>query len=152
MLGMEYNNNMGHTYHQNIGHVVFHIKSVMLREKDWQQVWAYIAGVAIQCGIERPLVGGVEDHIHLLGRFPITQTVPDVMRRVKAISSRWIKGLHGQYADFAWQQGYGYFSVSPSRYASVAQYIGTQKDHHATMSTADEWERLLSKHMLFEKI
>lgn len=125
---------MGHTYHQNGGHVVFHVASDPMREADVERMMAYIAGIAIHLGVTKPIVGGINDHVHLPGNFPMTQAVADVMRSLKATSLGWIKGLHGHYHGFAWQQGYAYYSVSASRYHQPAEYIRTQQEHHSHVS------------------
>ena len=137
---------MGHVYHQNLGHAIFHVASVSMRDADVERVMAYIAGIAINLGVMKPIVGGIENHVHLLGDFPMTQTVPDVMRRLKSSSSGWIKGLHRHYHAFAWQQGYAYFSVSASRHHQLADYIRTQREHHMVMSAEEEYQRLVAKH------
>lgn len=121
-----------------------------MREADVERVMAYIAGIAINLGVTKPIVGGVENHVHLLGNFPMTQTVPNVMRRLKSTASGWIKGLHGHYHDFSWQQGYAYFSVSASRYHQLVEYIRTQREHHKTMSSAEEYQRLVEMHSQFD--
>ena len=140
---------MGHTYHQNYGHLVFHVGDVTIRRDDLERLFAYIGGVAVHHGIVKPIIGGVEDHVHLLGDFPVTQTVSALVRTLKTTSSYWLKGIHGHYHAFSWQQGYGYFSVSASQKRLVADYIQKQREHHVRMSTEEEFERLVKKHSAF---
>ena len=137
---------MSHGFHQNYGHLVFHVGNVTLRDEDIARLHAYIGGIAKQLRIENPVIGGTDDHIHLLGHFPVTRAVADIVREMKTSSSRWISGIHSCYADFSWNAGYGYFSVSFSVYPKVAEYIRTQREHHARFSTAEEYDKLVAKH------
>ena len=139
---------MAHTYHQNFGHLVFHIGACPIRKDDLPRLHAYIAGVALNHKIEKPVVGGTGNHVHLLGNFPVTLPVSELVAKIKASSSHWIKGVHSQYYSFAWQQGYSYFSVSYSQHSKVAHYITHQEEHHAHMSAEEEYARLLAKHAI----
>jgi REP element-mobilizing transposase RayT len=80
-------------------------------------------------------VGGVADHVHFLARTKSTHIVADVVREVKKASSLWMAQRH---PDFAWQEGYGAFSVSPKEVPGVVAYIAAQAEHHRTLSSADE--------------
>lgn len=137
---------MGHTYHQNYGHLIFHVRNIPIRTDDLVRFHAYIGGIAMQHAIGKPIVGGIEDHVHVLGNFPITRPASDLVRVLKSASSYWLKGVHGHYYGFSWQQGYGYFSVSASLHQSVAAYILNQRQHHAKMTATEEFERLIAKH------
>src|SRR6266498_310611 len=92
------------------------------------------------------LVGGVEDHIHLLARFGRTLTQAEWVKELKRISNLWLKERGRDYADFEWQGGYADFSVSQSNLEQVKQYIANQEEHHRKMSFQDELRALLRKH------
>lgn len=139
---------MAHTYHQNFGHVIFHTGTCAIRRDDLARLHAYIAGIALNNGIEKPVVGGTGNHVHLLGNFPVSHSVSELVSKIKASSSHWVKGVHSQYHYFAWQQGYAYFSVSYSQHTKVADYIAHQEEHHTHMSTEEEYTRMLEKHAL----
>lgn len=137
---------MPHTYHQNLAHIVFRMNHVTLREEDVKRLHAYLQGILQSHDVRYICIGGTEDHVHILGDFPLTRAASDIMRGLKASSSYWLKGKHGCYRDFAWQTGYGYFSVSASAYHRVAEYIAHQCEHHAHMSADEEYAQLMEKH------
>ena len=137
---------MSHTYYQNHAHVVFHTNRRTIRNADLSRLHAYIATVARLCKVENALVGGIEDHIHFLGNFPLSVAPSEIVAAIKANSSRWIKGINRCYADFSWQQGYGYFSVSASMRHKVVHYIRNQAQRHATVSAQEEFDKLKRWH------
>jgi putative transposase len=94
------------------------------------------------------LVGGVEDHVHLLARLGRTITQADWVKEVKRVSNGWLKEQGPDYDGFEWQGGYADFSVSQSNLEPVKQYIANQEKHHRTMSFQDELRALLRKHGL----
>jgi REP element-mobilizing transposase RayT len=70
----------------------------------------------------------------------------DWVKEIKRVSSAWFKTRGPELARFAWQAGYGVFSVSPSNLAAVERYIATQEEHHRKMSFMDKYRGLLRKH------
>ena len=86
--------------------------------------------------------GGTSNHAHLLIALPATMALAKAVQVLKANSSRWL-GEHG--LDFAWQEGYGAFSVSASSVAAVRRYIEHQTEHHAKYSFEDEFLSFLRK-------
>jgi putative transposase len=86
--------------------------------------------------------GGIANHVHLLILLPSATSFAKAMQVLKANSSRWL-GEHG--ISFAWQEGYGAFSVSSSNAASVKEYIEHQPEHHSKRSYEDEFVALLKK-------
>ena len=92
------------------------------------------------------LVGGVEDHVHLLARFGRTITQAEWVKELKRVSNLWLKERGRDYADFEWQGGYADFSVSQSNLEQVKQYIAGQEEHHRKIGFQDELRALLRKH------
>jgi len=92
------------------------------------------------------LVGGVEDHVHLLARFGRTITQAEWVKELKRISNLWLKERGRDYADFEWQGGYTDFGVSQSNLEQVKQYIAGQEEHHHKIGFQDELRALLRKH------
>jgi putative transposase len=88
--------------------------------------------------IECPLlqIGGVADHVHILIRLPRTMTLAQVVEKVKTSTSKWVKTKGLQ--DFAWQAGYGAFSVGNRDLDQVMAYIQSQEEHHRQVSYQDE--------------
>ena len=129
-------------------HIIFHIKSgtPAIKEVHLPRVFDYIGGTIRSLSGHVYMVGGRPDHIHILTSLPITISVSDFICKIKANASRWIKGLDGDYSDFAWQSGYAAFSVNKSIRNTVINYISNQKEHHATCSTMEEFKQYLQKH------
>jgi REP element-mobilizing transposase RayT len=105
---------------------------------------AYLATIARDAGCVCPRVGGVADHVHLAVRLPRTISVADLVRLLKAHSSRWLKTLSAELRGFAWQRGYGVFSVGPRNVDALVAYIDAQEEHHRTRSFQDEFRALLA--------
>ena len=136
---------MSHTYSQNVLHVVFSTKD---RQKtispDLQpRLWAYIAAVCKKLDLHVHAIGGIQEHIHLLIQVPPTLPVSKAILTIKSNSSRWATE---QGHKFAWQQGYGAFSVSSSSIPAVVQYIRDQQAHHKKRGFEEEFVALLKKH------
>ncbi|MCP4659527.1 MAG: IS200/IS605 family transposase [bacterium] len=93
-------------------------------------------------------VGGMPDHVHLLAEIPRTVAVADILQTIKSTSSHRLGQDDGRSSLFAWQRGYGAFSVSRSQMSVVAQYIQRQAEHHQGMSFDDELRKLLAEHGL----
>ena len=136
---------MSHTYAQNVIHVVFSTKDrrKLLSAEVRPQMWAYAAGVCKKLDILVLAVGGMEDHIHFLLQIPPTLPVAKAVLAIKSNSSRWASE---EGFKFAWQQGYGAFSVSTSNVPVVIRYIQNQETHHKRMSFDSEFLALLKKH------
>jgi len=127
-------------------HVVFATKNREPRiAAEWRErLHSYLGGVARQSGSIPEAVGGVADHVHLLLGLTATAPLADVVRDIKAVSSSWV---HNQIGDraFAWQEGYGAFTVSPSHRENVRSYISRQEEHHRRRTFQDEYLDLLQR-------
>lgn len=120
----------------------------MMSEKDLPEIFRYIGGTIRSMSGYAFMVGGRPDHIHVLSSLPITMSLSDFVGKIKSNTSRWIKGLDCRYKDFAWQEGYGAFSVSESNKDDVIKYINSQKEHHVRYSAQDEFAAFLKKHQI----
>jgi putative transposase len=130
-------------------HLVFSTKDrrPFLRDKTVRDaLHAYLGGVSKTLDCPPLIVGGVEDHVHLLGRFARTITQAEWVKELKRISNGWLKEQGRAYADFEWQGGYADFSVSQSNLEQVKQYIVSQEEHHRKTTFQDEVRTLLRKH------
>ena len=110
------------------------------------EMHAFLGGISKKLDCPTILVGGVEDHIHLLARHGRTITQADWVKELKRASSLWIKERDAAQADFSWQSGYGVFSVSSSNVDAVRDYIARQEEHHRKSSFQDEYRAMLRKH------
>jgi REP element-mobilizing transposase RayT len=90
----------------------------------------------------------VEDHIHILFALHRTVALSTLVEDAKKSSSKWLKTQAAGLSSFAWQGGYGAFSVSESNVADVKQYIALQAEHHRRVSFQDELRAFLAKHKL----
>jgi putative transposase len=125
-------------------HVIFSTKN---REpiivKDWRgRLHAFLGGAVRNSGGIAESVGGTDDHVHLLVGLRASHTLADVLRDIKSASSRWVHETVGD-KDFAWQDGYGAFTVSASLNDRVKEYIARQERHHARRSFQDEYVEFL---------
>ena len=125
-------------------HLVFSTKerARLIPAETQPRLYAYLAGTLDAIGCPAVQVGGMPDHVHILFRLSRTVTISDVVKSAKVESSKWMKDECG-VGDFAWQAGYGAFSVSASNVADVTRYIRDQPEHHRTRSFQDEFRRLL---------
>lgn len=107
---------------------------------------AYLATVARNVDCECFRVGGVADHVHLAVRLSWTITMAQLIEELKTSSSKWLKTQSPALAAFAWQRGYGAFSVGPSDLNALLHYIDNQEEHHRTRTFQDEYRAFLKKY------
>jgi putative transposase len=99
---------------------------------DWRaRLHAFLGGVIRPLNGVPEAVGGVADHVHLLVGLRATHTLSDALREIKSVSSAWVHKNVG-VRSFAWQEGYGAFTVSASQLENVRAYIQQQEEHHRT--------------------
>jgi putative transposase len=91
-------------------------------------------------------VGGAEDHVHILFAMRTEPSIAAMIAKIKANSSRWVHEEFPELSEFAWQTGYGVFSVSKSNTGDVERYITNQEAHHRHRSFQEELLGLLRKH------
>jgi putative transposase len=133
---------MSHTHASVLVHCVFSTKSRLPLIKEPEALWRYLAVLAQDRQIRLFAAGGTANHVHLLISIPPVLCVATALRELKAHSSRWIRE-HGN--RFAWQEGYGAFSVSPMQRQTVIDYIGSQEEHHRKWTFEQEFLTLLKK-------
>jgi len=141
---------MATTYTSLRYHVVFSTKN---RDR-WiapdveERIWAYLGGIA-NCNNVTPLViGGTDDHVHLLLGAPAVLAPAKIVQLIKGGSSAWIQETFPCLRGFAWQDGYAAFTVSMSNVPSVVKYIRGQREHHRTKSFQQEFRALLARHRI----
>ncbi len=135
---------MAHKFPNILIHLVFSTKNRqdLIPDNLRALLWKYLAGIGRNHKIPILGAGGTANHVHLLIALPSDLTTAKAVQVLKANSSRWI-GEHG--IEFAWQEGYGAFSVSASHLSIVRNYIDHQQEHHAKRSYEDEFLSLLRK-------
>ncbi|MBX9622629.1 MAG: transposase [Gemmataceae bacterium] len=106
----------------------------------------YLAGTAVGTGTKLVDAGGVDDHVRLLVPLGRELTIADLVRTLKAGSSRWVHDTFPGRREFAWQAGYGAFSVEFLDLGAVRAYIAGQEQHHRAATFQDEFRALLTRH------
>jgi REP element-mobilizing transposase RayT len=132
-------------------HLIFSTKNrqPFLRDKGIRgECHAYLAGACRNLGSPSLIVGGVDDHVHILCFLSKVQPISDVIRELKRESSQWLKTKGPELASFYWQSGYGGFSISPSHVEGLKEYIAKQEEHHRQETFQDELRRFLKKYGL----
>ena len=110
------------------------------------RLWPYLGGIARENSIKTLVVGGVENHVHLLLSIPSTLSVAKSIQLLKGNSSKWIHETFPEQRGFEWQEGYGAFSIGVSGVGDTTKYIEGQAEHHRKMSFQEELEMFLKKH------
>jgi putative transposase len=110
------------------------------------ELFRVLGGLVNQSGSRSLLIGGVEDHVHLLFRLSRTVTLADTMLAVKKGSSAWVNQRAVATGEFHWQAGYGTFSVSASNVDAVREYIRRQPEHHRKQTFQDEYRDWLTRY------
>ncbi len=131
-------------------HFIFSTKERIPFLKDPElrvEMHRYLGGIVNRNG-QSLCVGGVEDHVHLLLVLSRTVTQADLVRDLKRASTLWCKPRNSWLRDFAWQSGYGAFSVGQTEVAAVTKYIEQQEKHHAKRSFQEEYLAFLRKYRI----
>jgi REP element-mobilizing transposase RayT len=120
------------------------LRDTALRE----ELHRYLGGILAHLQCQPIIIGGVEDHVHFLCALSRTSTAAEMVKEVKRGSSLWIKARGPGLGDFAWQNGYGVFSIGFSQIESVRGYVAGQEEHHRKISFQDEYRELLRRYEL----
>jgi putative transposase len=138
---------MANTYHQIYLQTVFAVKyRNAVIDKAWKEtLFGVIGNLINETTCKTIIVNGVEDHVHcFLGLKPVV-SVSELMKTVKAKSSKYINDHKLTKDRFEWQEGYGVFSYSQSSVDSVYKYIQNQEAHHKKQTFRDEYLDFLKK-------
>ena len=129
-------------------HAVFHIKynSPKIRRQDKDELYAYMGAIIKDNQSVPIIINGVENHVHILFVLSKNVALAKIMEEIKRHSSRWIKTKGNYYSQFAWQGGYGGFSVSPSLHDKTKEYIRNQEVHHRKKVFKEEYLMFLKKY------
>jgi putative transposase len=139
---------MANTYSTLYYHIIFSTKGRVswLKPEIEQRVWEYIGGIARQNKLVALQLGGFDDHIHSLISAPTSIPPSKIAQLLKGDSSLWIHTEFPELKEFAWQDGYGAFTVSKSGLNDVIRYIQNQREHHQRRSFQEEYRDFLEKH------
>jgi REP element-mobilizing transposase RayT len=138
---------MANTYFQVYVQCVFAVK---YRNATINKVWkptllGVIGNLINETGCKTIIVNGVEDHIHCLIGLKPALSISELMKEVKAKSSKYINEHKFANQRFEWQEGYGVFSYGHSQIGDVFQYISNQETHHKRQTFREEYLAFLKK-------
>ncbi|WP_395802866.1 IS200/IS605 family transposase [Daejeonella sp.] len=138
---------MANTYHQIYIQAVFAVKyRAAVLDKDWRAtVFSVIGNIINETGCKTIIVNGVEDHAHCFFGLKPTISISELMKTVKAKSSKYINDNRLLLNRFEWQEGYGAFSYSNTQIDVVFNYIKNQEKHHAKETFKEEYVATLEK-------
>jgi REP element-mobilizing transposase RayT len=139
---------MSHTAGNLLLHLIFSTKDrqPLITPEIRADLFAYLGGIIREMHGTALIINGTADHVHMLVRIRPSHSAAEIARVVKTNSSRWV---HEKYnLRFAWQTGYGAFSVSESSVAAVSRYIATQEEHHKKLTFQEEYVAFLKKNKI----
>jgi len=139
---------MGNSYISCYVHYVFSTKNQekWLKSDIREKIFSYIGGICRENSFKLIKAGGVDDHLHLLVSLPSTITIAKAIQYLKGGSSRWIHETFGDMKNFAWQEGYGAFTIGVSQIDRTIKYITNQEDHHRKKTFREEFIDILNYH------
>jgi len=131
-------------------HLVFSTKErrPFINETIADDLYRYLATACATCGCPARRIGGTQDHVHILLSLSRTMAVSDLVKEVKTSSSKWIKTKGQEYRSFAWQGGYGVFSIGQSQVSTLTRYTDSQREHHRRRPFQDEFRALLRRYQV----
>ena len=130
-------------------HAVFSTKDrrpFLLNKPLREELHRYLGGILANHECQPIIVGGVADHVHILSTLSRTCGAAEMIKEVKRGSSLWLKTKSPDLDDFAWQNGYGIFSIGFSQVETVRNYIAGQEEHHRKVSFQEELRGLLKRY------
>jgi putative transposase len=139
---------MAHTYANLLTHVIFSTKDRFgfIAADLGRLLFPYMGGIIRELNGTALAINGAADHVHLLLALPPNLALSEAMRVLKTNSSRWMHEQWPRRRAFAWQTGYGAFSVSRSNADQVCAYIADQEEHHRLVSFQKEFLAFLKRH------
>jgi REP element-mobilizing transposase RayT len=139
---------MAHSYLSILIHYIFSTKNrdKIISPEIQDRLWAYMGGIARENNMKALSISGVEEHAHVFLSLPATISIAKAIQLIKGGSSKWIHDTFPSCKDFAWQVGYGAFSVSISHIDETINYIKNQKEHHRHKTFQEEYLAFLKKH------
>lgn len=139
---------MANTYTQLYFHIVFAVKGrSLLISSNWSdELYKYISGIITHKNQKLMIINGIPNHVHLLIGTKPDCNLSDLVRDIKANSSKWINEKGFVVGKFEWQTGFGAFTVSQSGVSNVINYIKNQEVHHSKKTFREEYVEFLNDH------
>ncbi len=139
---------------QSLSNILIHIVFSTKNRSDWirpeieTELYPYLATSFQSFNCPALMIGGTENHLHILCRLSRTITISKLVEKIKTGSSKWIKTKGTRFSHFSWQNGYGAFSIGYSNLPALSKYIKEQKIHHEQQTFEDEYLALLLKYKI----
>lgn len=139
---------MSHTFTNLLYHLVFSTKQRqdLILGSFCNELYSYLGGIIRGEKGNTITIGGTQNHVHILAKFPQSATLSNMLQHIKGNSSKWLNERGFMACHFQWQTGYGAFTVSESMVQVVSRYIENQKINHQKMTFEQEFLTLLEKH------
>ena len=137
---------------QSLSNVLLHVVFSTKNRQPWidpvieRELFPYVATVCRTLDCDSHAIGGADDHIHIACSLSRTISISKLVQEIKQDSSKWIKTRGTQYSEFAWQNGYGAFSIGQSQLNDLRRYIANQRNHHRHTSFQGEFRKLMELH------
>ena len=137
---------------QSLSNILLHVVFSTKHRRPWidqaieSELFAYLATICKTLDAPPHKIGGTDDHVHIACSLPRTMTVSKLIQGLKQDSSKWIKTKGDHYSDFAWQNGYGAFSIGQSQLDALRRYIDNQREHHLQETFQDEFRKILNRY------
>lgn len=138
---------MANTYFQHYAHTTFPVKyrRAKIKSEFRKTLFGVMGNLINDTGCKTIIVNGVEDHVHCFFGFRPSVNISDIMKSVKAKSSKWINESDLLTHRFEWQPGFGSFTYGHSQIDNVFRYIKNQEKHHQKMTFREEYLMFLKK-------
>ncbi|MCW3789801.1 IS200/IS605 family transposase [Plebeiibacterium sediminum] len=132
----------------NYTHIIFSTKNryPFIDKQISTELFKYLGGTCRELNCNPIIVGGHDDHVHLVVLLSQKIALMKLMETIKSHSSKWIKTKGNKYEKFFWQKGYGAFSINPTQIDVVCKYVKEQSKHHQNKSFKDEYVAFLNKY------
>lgn len=139
---------MANTFTSLHYHLIFSTKNrePWLRPDVEQRVWSYLGGIVRENDGKPVMIGGIDNHVHLLLGLPPSLALSKALQFIKGGSSTWIKETLPGFGGFGWQDGYAAFTVSKSQVPEIVAYISGQREHHRLKTFEEEYRTFLQRH------
>ena len=141
---------MGHTFSNNLFHIIFSTKGRigLILPEFKNDLYKYMSGIAKNEDSQILKINGTNNHVHVLVKIKPSISVSDFICKLKSNSSKWVSENHELSYGFQWQGGFSSFSVSESQTNVISRYIDNQEAHHAKFSFENELEEFLKKNKI----
>lgn len=138
---------MANTYTQIYLHIVFSVQNriCLIPKEKKEELHKYITGIVMQRSSKLICINSMPDHVHILIGYHPDKSLSELVRDIKAGSSKFINDNVWVRGKFHWQEGYGAFSYSRSQLSDVIRYIQNQEQHHVKKTFKEEYFDLLKK-------